>query len=132
MQRVVLGILTVIVLGTVVEFLVPTNSSLGHFFGTTGLGLFLPVAFGAFIAQRSFLIPALVITSITWTYTVYLAFKIASVVEATSILQVASNNVGGLAVYLVAAALGALSGMWLSSRLRSSPVPIDSPFADSE
>lgn len=132
MQRVLLGILAMFVVGAASDLAVAANSSLGHLLGSTGLAVFLAAVAGAFIARRNFLIPALVIVAITWFYTVYLAYKIASLAEVTSIQQVISNNLVGFVVYLSAGALGALSGMWISSRIGTSNINTNDSLVDSE
>ena len=132
MRRVWLGILTVVIVGTLSELLIPNNTWLGNFLDSTGLGVFLLVASGAFVARQDFLLPALGITGIVWIYTVYVAQKIASVVEPTSLLKVMSNNVGGLAIYLTAAVVGAFFGMWLSSKANNPDSGPDSSLVGSD
>ena len=115
MKRVWLGILTTIAFGALFDLLVPSNSWLGNVLDSSGLGILIMMAVGAFVARRNFLIPALAMTVTFWSITVYVAFQIASTVESTSWFQVAFNNVAGLATYLIAASIGAVVGMRLAS-----------------
>ena len=114
MKRVWLGVLSVIILGTLFDALVPNNSWLGSFLGSSGIGFLIIVTTGAFIARRNFLFPALLITLISWGVTVYVAHRIAATVESVSLGQVAANNMIGLLVYLSAAVVGAYLGMWFA------------------
>lgn len=123
MKRIWLGILVVLIFGTAFDSLVPSNTWLGNLLGDTGLGLFIIMATGAFVAREKFLLPAIAITTIMWTFTVFAAFQIAATVEPTTWVDVASKNIGGLIVYLIAAGLGASLGMRLSDWTSLSQVP---------
>lgn len=112
-RRLLAGLATVIALALLSELVLPTDTSLGNFLASTGLGLFLMFVAGGYVARSGFILPALLYAAIAWTGSVYIAWRIAAAVEGLAFTDVAIANLPNLLLYTLAAIAGAAVGMWL-------------------
>jgi 4-hydroxybenzoate polyprenyltransferase len=78
----------------------------------SAIGYFIAVTAGAFVARRSFLAPALALAGLGWCVVVYILYDISRQDESATLGRIAADNVEGLFLYAIAAALGASLGRW--------------------
>ncbi len=76
------------------------------------IGYFIAVTAGALVARRNFIMPALALAGFGWSVVVYILFDISRADPTASLIRIATENIEGLILYAIAAALGAILGKW--------------------
>lgn len=128
-QRILLGAGAYIIVLVVLEFFprLPIDHSqiLGFFWVSTittaVLYSFVPALAGAIVAKINFMLPALLLNTVLWLIAIDILYKIALPAGPVSFLEIAGQNVFGLAFGMVGTVLGAHTGSWfLDKRIQNS------------
>jgi len=80
------------------------------------LGWLFAVAAGALVARRSFVLPAVALTTAIWVFLAYVIYDIARVAEPASLVSIVVKQLPVLLLMALAACIGALVGQWFFRR----------------
>ena len=117
-QRILLGLAVMIVIQISAEKLMGVLGTTQSLYGTVPSVLAALVAAfaGGWIAQRRFLIPALLVWAVLWGVVVYLLYRIAVPVDPAAPASILQHNIMAIASSGAATAIGALLGQMLGGR----------------
>lgn len=74
---------------------------------------------GGFIANRGFLIPAVILWAVIWGALIYVLYGIASAAGAASVPEILKNNAAALLLSGIAVPAGVMIGQKISGRPRA-------------